>query len=854
MKTRNRKHSFLSFATVRSALAAAVAVTFVAPPQVLAVGTSYWTQTSEAEFKGGAFDNVVATNLGDLKLSRAVKTHLEMDPRVSAVTALAEGPDETVYAGTGPNGIILSLKDDAVSTLTTIKDATHVFSLAATEDGKLLVGTGGEHGRVLRVDPAKPDEEPAELFKAEGVQYVWAVRRAEDGTIFAATGPKGQLFEIKPGEDGAEATHRVLLDATENNLLSLAHDGKDLLYVGTDPNGLVYRVNRKTGESFVVFDAGEAEVSALVLDGQGNLYAGTSEAREEPAVPQPQAQAAQQGQVGRPEADGASGAPIDSKPPEVPKPPEGPKPMPGQPAPIPKVSEGAGGTAEAPKSDSPAPAPSTGASKSETPSPAGASPAVRFDEAHRGPAGAKRGEGATPAAGTRAAPPGRPGPRPGQPGQGVRPAPGRPPQVDATAAGQPRPQGNAVYRVDADGFVTEVFRQPALVLSMVERDGALLLGTGSDGLVYQVRPAADETIVLAKVDPKQVLSMLPAKDGTLYLGLANVGGIASLTGGVAPAGTYTSGVLDATQISRFGNLRLSGALPGDTTLTVSTRSGNVKEPTESSWSAWSAEVPAAEYVKVQSPPARFFQYRLTFKSQDGQATPVVEDVSVAYQLPNLPPQIRAVRVVPQPEPVNPADTTAPRVAAARKQAIGWEVADPNGDRLEYALYYRQSPGGPWILLREDLATPTFEWDTRSVGDGKYEVRVVATDARSNAPGSAEQASRVSDPVTIDNTAPAIGDLNWRHEAPDAVRVDLRAADGTSTVAAVEYAVDAGKDWQLVLPSDNIFDGPEERVSFAAGGLTPGRHQVTVRATDAKGNTAYQSVFVNVENPAAAADD
>jgi hypothetical protein len=41
----------------------------------------------------------------------------------------------------------------------------------------------------------------------------------------------------------------VLLDADENNLLSLASDGKDLLYVGTDPNGLVYRVNRKTARA-----------------------------------------------------------------------------------------------------------------------------------------------------------------------------------------------------------------------------------------------------------------------------------------------------------------------------------------------------------------------------------------------------------------------------------------------------------------------------------------------------------------------------------------------------------------------------------------------------------------------------
>ena len=61
----------------------------------------------------------------------------------------------------------------------------------------------------------------------------------------------------------------MLLDSDENNLLSLISDGKDLLYVGTDPNGLVYRVNRKTGESFVLFDAPEAEISGAGAGREG---------------------------------------------------------------------------------------------------------------------------------------------------------------------------------------------------------------------------------------------------------------------------------------------------------------------------------------------------------------------------------------------------------------------------------------------------------------------------------------------------------------------------------------------------------------------------------------------------------
>jgi len=213
----------------------------------LAVGTSNWSQTNEADWKDGTFDNVVATNLGDLKLSRAVKTLLEQDPRVSSVNALAMAPDGSIYAGTGPRGVLLRVKGDAVEEVAKVDDAL-ILSVLVDPKGDILLGTGGEKGRVLRIH--KAGEKPQELFAAEGVQYVWQIRETGDGNLYAATGPGGQLFEIKP-----DGSHRVLLDTDENNLLSLVSDGKDLLYVGTDPRGLVYKVNRKTDESFIVYDA-----------------------------------------------------------------------------------------------------------------------------------------------------------------------------------------------------------------------------------------------------------------------------------------------------------------------------------------------------------------------------------------------------------------------------------------------------------------------------------------------------------------------------------------------------------------------------------------------------------------------
>jgi hypothetical protein len=153
-------------------------------------------------------------------------------------------------------------------------------------------------------------------------------------------------------------------------------------------------------------------------------------------------------------------------------------------------------------------------------------------------------------------------------------------------------------------------------------------------------------------------------------------------------------------------------------------------------------------------------------------------------------------------------------------------------------------------MRDKVQQNQFEWDTRLVADGRYEVKVVASDAKANPAGKGRSASRVSDPIVVDNTAPVIGDAKPQPKGGNAATVELKVVDRTSTVAALDYSVDSQRDWQAVLPTDSIFDGPEEAVSFTVTGLSAGPHQIAVRATDAKGNQAFETLFVNVAGAAA----
>src|SRR5580658_1889538 len=104
-------------------LFACLCAALVIGPRALAVTTSHWSQENEGDFKDGTLHDVVVTNQGEVKLSRAVKMIEEQDANITSVNALVEGPDGTIYAGTGPKAMLLAVKNDKVSTVATLDNA-----------------------------------------------------------------------------------------------------------------------------------------------------------------------------------------------------------------------------------------------------------------------------------------------------------------------------------------------------------------------------------------------------------------------------------------------------------------------------------------------------------------------------------------------------------------------------------------------------------------------------------------------------------------------------------------------------------------------------------------------------------
>ena len=88
----------------------------------------------------------------------------------------------------------------------------------------------------------------------------------------------------------------------------------------------------------------------------------------------------------------------------------------------------------------------------------------------------------------------------------------------------------------------------------------------------------------------------------------------------------------------------------------------------------------------------------------------------------------------------------------------WLANDDNGDSLRFQLEIRGENETAWKPLREDLRERYYSWDSTAFPDGKYRVRVTASDAPSNTPEKALTSSRESDRFLIDNMAPEISGL------------------------------------------------------------------------------------------------
>jgi hypothetical protein len=361
-----------------------------------------------------------------------------------------------------------------------------------------------------------------------------------------------------------------------------------------------------------------------------------------------------------------------------------------------------------------------------------------------------------------------------------------------------------------------------------------------------------EVVLLTGVDAKHITRFAVRQTPAVTMppfATANPGRVLAPGPADSSPATFTSAVRDSRSIATWGLIRwrATGAVR------VFARSGNTDTP-DDSWSDWSGPYAASEGEPIKSPPARFVQWRATLP-RDGAAS-ALTSVTVAYLPRNARPIVTGVTVHPpgvvfqRPfssedgaiaglDPATagarrpPGDAPPPSPSPGRRmfqkglQTIAWKAEDPDGDRLTHTLQYRREGDAAWRDLRTGLLDPLFVWDTTSVVDGRYLIRVIASDEATNARDRALDGERESSPIEVDNTPPEITVTVTRPATGP--RVGVRVRDGHSPIQKLEYSV-AGGPWQVVYPRDGLADSLDEEYEIAlAAGVDPAT--VVVRATD-----------------------
>ena len=657
--------------------------------------------------------------------------------------------------------------------------STYIWGIASDAAGNVYAAAGAP-ARVYEVSAsgtANPIFEPQEL-------QVQALLVDKSGVIYAATNPDGKVYRIErrapaaamAGKDDAKAkgasssawSASVYFEPGTKYIWDLALDNAGNLYVATGDQGEIFRVTPK-GEHSVFFKSDEAHIRVLALDPQGNLIAGS---------------------------DG-SGL-------------------------VYRISPAGEGFVlySAPKKEITALALDK----------QGNIYAAGVGEKH--PGAAAPGGPTTPI--LMPAPGAAPAPSQQQPGQPGAPGANAPGMANRfVLQGGAVTGGSEIYRIAPDGSPARIWtsRDDLVYALTFDARGELLAGSGNQGRVLAIT-GEDQFADLLHASASQVTAFAKASAGGLYVSTSNLGKVFLLGATPEVEGSYESDVFDAQVFSRWGRAEFRGA--GNVELLA--RSGNVDNP-DRHWSPWT-KVDLKKDGAVTVPPARFVQWRVVLHA--GDPAPRLDTVGLNYLPKNVAPDFDDITIQPgvryQSMPRSTAEITlstsggqpqpkfeAPPPSVHDPDSIGvrWSVHDDNDDQMVYTVYYRGDGESRWLLLKDNVSDKFYSFDASLLPDGGYTIKVVASDAPSHSPGEALSSERESARFEVDSTPPQIEALAASLE-PGKIHVTFRAADNFSPIKRAEYSIDAS-DWQLIEPVGQISDSKTEnydaRVPLPAGTVT-----------------------------------
>jgi hypothetical protein len=211
----------------------------------------FFPQNQPAHYEKAQFQNAVLVSDGSIRLGRQIQPPARLE--AATIWSLVEDNQGRLVVGTGHEGKIWRVDADGRAQLLSKADDPEVFSLLALPDGRIIAGTGPS-GLVLEISP----EGQTRVLAKTGEAYVWSLAYdPASNMVYAGTGPQGKILRIS-------RTGQVeVFYATKQEHVQALLWTKGQLYAATAKRGLVYRLDVKTQQPHVIFEAPHNDIRAL---------------------------------------------------------------------------------------------------------------------------------------------------------------------------------------------------------------------------------------------------------------------------------------------------------------------------------------------------------------------------------------------------------------------------------------------------------------------------------------------------------------------------------------------------------------------------------------------------------------
>jgi hypothetical protein len=673
-------------------------------------------------------------------------------------------------------------------------------SMAAFDKGSITKLSLSSEGRLSLAPAVKEVFDPS-------VSFLWAVARDSKGNLYVGGGDlggtKAKLFQVD-----SQGRVKALAEVDGVAIQALAIDKSDRIYAATSPDGKVFRIDA-AGKVQEFYDPKTKYIWALAFDAAGNLFVATGD----------------QGEIHRVTPAGVGSVFFKTEETHARS----------------LAVDAAGnlivGTDASGLILRVTPA-GQGFVVYQSPKREITAVAVAADGSIYASAVGNKNAPATPPPNSNAQAP------------GITPNAARPGVLPVASPLPVVAGGSVVYRIQTDGYPRKIWSDSQELVYAIAFDarGNPILGTGNHGALYRLDSDHAYTR-LTNLPSTQITGLLTAPDGTLFAVTGNIGKLFAVGPALESSGAYESDVLDADEFSYWGRINFTPEAASG--IEFETRSGNLDRP-QQNWSLWQK----LNAGRIVSPSARFLQYRATLT---GKAD--LDSIDVAYQMKNVAPVIETLETTPDNYKFPAGANTAPpasailnlpalgkRPAAASATALTspantpsmtwskgqvgarWQASDDNGDSLVYRVEIRGVNETGWKLVRDKVYENYLSWDSTAFPDGKYVIRVTASDSPSNPPDQALSSSRESDPFTIDNTPPVVTCCTVTGSS-----VTFAAKDALGVLGKAEYSLNGG-DWIVVQPTTGLTDSSEHQYKIDLPSRQ-GETTVAVRVSDEFENQA-----------------